>query len=1078
VSLTSFAVHRPVTTVATTIAVVLLGSVSVTKMPVSLLPDVELPVLTIRTTYPGAAATEVSRFVAEPIERSVAAVPGLTELRSVSRNGQVTTTMRFTWGTDMGMTVLNIREKLDNLGRSLPEGAQRPTLLTSDPGERPIAVIAIKASDSARSIGPGTTAQLTTLARMGEEVHSRRLEQLPGVAAVAVVGSPQDEIRVDVDPERLRALGITGDQVASAITSANIGSSGGTIRRGQFRYAVRALTELRSPDEMMNTPVGDARRGIKIRDIGTVTVSSAEPLTVTRLGGRPAIGLVVYKDAGANTVSVTEQIHRTLDQLRGEYPTIAITLVAAQAEFVTDALSNLWQEVWLGALLSILIPLVFLRDIRSSLAIALMLPLSVLVALVLLQGLDVTINVLSLGGLALGCGLLIDNAIVVAEAAGRRRQETGESRAEATIKATEEVSGPLIAGTLTTVLVFGPIVFVKGLAAVLFRDLSWSVVMSVGGSLLLALTLMPVMIVGRRRRAAITQQPAAPRPPSALAASLDRFGTRTADLYERGMIWALDHPKSVLLSALVIGAITVKVVMITPREILPRVDEGVVVGSLKLPEGTAIAETMRQTARIEAAAKELGADRTYVRVGIASDEELLSGADPGSSATAQLLIPAPDGTSAERIAAGIRARVPDLANGHLSLDVAGQSEFGTLVGREGRLVKVEVSARTLEESQRASELVRAKVAKIPSLSDVQNQFATTQPIIEIEYERERIAQRGIRLDAVTAAMSGALGGIAASELRETDRRTPITVRYSGTSHQDLNAALTSVVNGIPISELVRVTERRAPIEVVRVDQRPVTVVGGQIERGGTARATEEVTDAMQTLSLGTGVTWKVTGADIEQRRTTEQLTFVAILSAALMFLVLAGEFASFTLPVVVMLTVPFAAVGSLLFLWITGQSINAVSLIGIVVMIGMADNEAVVKLDAIRRFRDMGHSIRESVLRGGRQRIRAIAMTSLTTVTGVLPLMFGIGGGGALYQPLAASVIGGAVTSILVTFFLLPVAYAVLEGGGRREEGGVTPSGHPERSEGSAFRLPRADSHGAAVHSSLLPPPSSLDSLQ
>jgi HAE1 family hydrophobic/amphiphilic exporter-1 len=645
---------------------------------------------------------------------------------------------------------------------------------------------------------------------------------------------------------------------------------------------------------------------------------------------------------------------------------------------------------------------------------------------VLLQGLHVTINVLSLGGLALGCGLLIDNAIVVAEAAGRRREEEShETRAEATIKAADEVSGPLIAGTLTTLLVFGPIIFVKGLAAVLFRDLSWSVVMSVGGSLILALTLMPVMIVGRKRRAVSAPKP--PRPPGPMIRWADRVGTRFADTYEHGMAWALDHPKSVFAVTLLVGALTVKVVQMTPREILPRVDEGILVGKLKLREGTSLTETIRHTARIEAAAKAFGATNAYTRVGIATDEELLSGAEPGSSATSQLIIPAPEGKTAEALATAIRKAVPDLANGYLSLDVAGQSEFGTLIGREGRLVKVEISGRTLEESRLRADTVQKVLAKIAGLVDPKHEFATTQPVVEIQFDRDRIAQRGVSLSAVQAVMAGALGGIPASEFRETDRRTPIVVRYAGDAHMDLASALASTINGVPVHELVTVSEKQAPIEVVRVDQRPVTVVEALIEKGGTAAAQRNVTDAMQALGMPSDQ-WRVTGADSEQRRTTEQLTFVAFLAAALMFLVLAGEFASFVTPFVVMLTVPFAAVGSLLLLWAMGHSINAVSLIGIVVMIGMADNEAVVKVDAIRRFREMGFSVRESVMRGGRQRLRAIAMTSLTTVTGVLPLLFGVGGGGTLYQPLAAAVIGGAISSILVTFFLLPVAYAVLEG--------------------------------------------------
>jgi HAE1 family hydrophobic/amphiphilic exporter-1 len=309
VSLSSYAIRRPVTTVAATIAVCLLGAISLGRLPVSLLPDVALPVLTIRTAYPGAAASEVSRFVAEPIEEAIAATPGLVELRSVSRNGEVTTTARFAWGTDMPATVLGMREKLDNARSQLPTTAERPTLLTSDPGERPIAVLALT--------GPG---DLRSLARTAEDVHSRRLEQLDGVASVAVVGAPEDEIRIEVDPDRLRALGLSPDDVARGVRAANASAPGGTIRRGQFRFSVRALTEFKTPDQIGDTPIGPPRSGIRLRDVATVRLMSADPRTVTRLDGRPAVGLVVYKDAGSNTVAVTRNIDGAVAALTKEFP--------------------------------------------------------------------------------------------------------------------------------------------------------------------------------------------------------------------------------------------------------------------------------------------------------------------------------------------------------------------------------------------------------------------------------------------------------------------------------------------------------------------------------------------------------------------------------------------------------------------------------------------------------------------------------------------------------------------------------------------------------------------------------------
>jgi HAE1 family hydrophobic/amphiphilic exporter-1 len=1007
-------------------------------MPVSLLPDVTLPVLTIRTLYPDAAATEVSRFVAEPIERAVAATPGLVELRSVSRNGEATTTLRFAWGTDMQGTLLNVREQLDNARGVLPERAERPTLLTSDPGERPIAVLSLSIKGDLRE-----------LARTAEDVYARRFEQIGGVASVAVVGTPSDEIRIEVDPARMRGLGITSDDIANAIGSANVTGTAGTIRRGQFRFSVRALTEFQTPYEIGDTPVGPPGSGIKLRDLSTVVVTTADPVTLTRLDGEPAVGLVVYKDAGSNTVSVTKELGRVVDQLRGEFPGITLTVVAEQADFVVDALSNLGQEIFLGGAMSLLVILVILRDWRLSLAIGLMVPLSVLVALVLLQGLNVTVNVLSLGGLALGVGLLVDNAIVVAEASARKREE-GYPIAEAARIATEEVSGPLTAGTLTTLLVFGPIVFVQGLAAALFRDLSLSVVTSVGASLILALTLMPVMVIGRRRPQATGHRPQRTAESRVVRRTdpLARFGHWFEDAYERGMKWSLANPGMVFAITLIGLAGTVWVTTRLPREILPQVDERVVVASLNLVEGTAIEETTRQAKRLEDVAHSLGSRGVYTRVGTATDEEILAGADPGTSATAQLILPVPSGKGATEFANEVRTALPDLAGGGLlALDVAGASEFGSLIGREGRIVRVELSARSYDEAARWADSARSLMRALTSLSDVRDAQEGMQPVVEVTLARDRIAERGLTIQAVANALAGGLGGVPATELRETDRRTPISVRYAGSANEDLAEALNAVVGGVPVSQLVVAKEVTAPVEVVRVGQRPVVAVEGLIQSGGTSRASKDVTSAMEAFNLPAGVAWAVTGADAEQKRTTNELLLVAVLASCLVFLVLAGEFASFTVPLVVMLTVPLAAAGGLVFLWLTGQSINVVALIGIVVMIGMADNEAVVKLDAIRRFREMGHSIEESVLLGGRQRLRAIAMSLITTITGVLPLLFGWGSGGELYKPLAAGVIGGSISALLVTFFLLPTAYAVLEkrkaGGGRQKS--ESPEASPRR---------------------------------
>lgn len=1002
-SLTALAVRRPVTTLAATLALVLLGAVSLGRLPVALLPDFTLPVLTIRTAYADAAAQEVERAVSEPLETAVAATPGLVELRSTSKDGEATLVARFAWGTDMATTVLAVRERLDAARAALPEAASRPTLLTAEPGQRPIVTLALS--------GPSDLRVVKQLAR---DLFKRRLEQLDGVALASVVGGPEPEVRVDLDPARLRALGLSPDRVAQAIRDNNVGAPGGTVRRGQFRFAVRALTELTRPSEIAEIRVPVGAGFARLGDLATIQDGVADPLTAVRLDGAPAVGLVVYKDAGANTVRVTGEIERVLQELETEAPSIRVDVIAAQAGFISDALGNLVQEIVLGTLLAFGVLVLFLRDFRAALAIGVVIPLSVLVALVVMQALGVTLNVLSLGGLALGVGMLVDNAIVVSEAASRHRAGGTEGGA-AVLAASREVGGPLVAATVSTLLVFGPIVFVRGLAAALFRDLSLSVVAALGGSLIVALTLLPVLI----RRAGAPR----PRDPDA---RLTGLGRSVLARYERALTAALARPGRTVGITTAVLALGLVVAGLMPKEVMPAIHEDLVAAGLTLPEGTALEATAEQTARIEAAARRAGAGRVYARVGRATDEEVLAGATPGGPNTADLLITVERG-SAEALAAALRREVPDLAAGALALDASGQGELAALAGRGGRTVVVQVSGPDRAAAGRAGIQVLEALRAVPGLADARLQAAGSRVAFEIALRRDRMADLGATPEAVAQVLAGGLRGIPASELRETERRTPIVVRLAGASHQDLRAALATPVNGVPLEQLVQVREVQAPVELVRIGQRPVVPVEALVASGGTARAAANVKRAISGVTLPQGVTWSLSGADLERRRTANELALVALLAAALVFLVLAAEFESFVTPLLVMVTVPLAALGGVLALAATGQSLNAVSLIGLVVIIGIADNDAVVKLATIKRLRSEGRALDDAIHAAGRERFRPIAMIDLTTLAGVLPLAVGLGAGGSLYRPLAIAIVGGLVTATLVTLVLLPTLYAMVE---------------------------------------------------
>ena len=1022
-SLPAAAVARPVATVAAVTAALLLGMVTLPALPIALLPDLPVPVLTIRTRAPGMAASDMARTVAVPIEQALAGLPGLESLRTINRAGEATTTAVVRWGSDMRRLVWMARERLDAARAHLPSGAERPTLLTSDPGARPIAVLALTGP-------PHTSAAnaLDQLARMAQTVYAPRLEQLPGIASVVVTGAPRLEFAVTLDPDRLRVFGLTTAGIAASLRAQNLVGSGGLVRHGALRVPVHAATEFQQIAEVLEAPIGPPGSRVRLRDLGRAHLTRADAETRTRLDGADAIGLVVYKDAGANTLAVSARLHDELDRLHREFPGYAPTVVATQAHFIRGALDNLGQEILFGAVLSLALIAGFLRDWRLATAIGCIVPLAVLSAIVLLRGLGVGINVLSLGGLALGTGLLVDTAIVVLDAI-RRRQEAGEGMADAAVTGAAEVAAPLVAGTLTTVLVFGPVLLIDGLAAALFRDLALSVVVTSLTSLVLALTLLPVMLVaGAPPRGG---PPPMPRP--ARHGRLDRW----IEHHERAVMWSLAHPRPVLVAALLCLAVTGLLFARLPRELLPSVDDGVVVADLVLPAGSPLPSTTQAVARIERAARTLGVRRVHARVGVATDEEVLAGAAPGSPATARVLLPVPRGRTAAALTRGMRDALPDLvAAGTLTLDPGGYSEFAALFGRDARTVRVLVHAPGEAMARAWGDSVRRWLGGIPGLTEVRTAYDTAQPVEALTLRRDRMALLGIDPPAISAALRGLVGVVPGSTVRRTDEQIPIMLRGGHAEDRTLEAALRQPVRGVPLAQLVTRTLRWEPVVIERIDQRPVHVVEAQVLSADLAGTTHRVALGLEARRMWhpppAGVFWQVTGAEADRARNSRHLRTVGLVATALVFLVLAAEFGSLLTPCVVLLTVPLSVAGALMALWLTGQSLNVVSLIGMVLLIGMVDNEAVVKLDAIRRQQAAGWPLAEAIRRGSRERVRAILLTALTTIVGVLPLLAGTARGAALYRPLAATLVGGIAMAWMVTSYLLPAVYLAVERRRRR----------------------------------------------
>ncbi|HEX5521609.1 MAG TPA: efflux RND transporter permease subunit, partial [Longimicrobiaceae bacterium] len=686
---------------------------------VDLLPDIAFPRLVVYTGAAGAAPAEVERFVSEPVEQAVATVAGAQEVESISREGVSLVVVRFAWGTDMDFAALGVRERLDGVAEVLPELATRPTVLRLDPKSEPILALSVA--------GEGVATE--ELKELAEQVLRRRLEQIDGVARAAVTGGREREIHVEVDPRRMEAYGLTLAEVTGALEAANARAPGGTVRQGRYRYALRTLGELQSVDEIARVPLERRRTAASARDsvsaaaltladIATVSDGWRERESIARYNGREAIGLLVFKDAGSNTVRVAERVEGVLEELRAQYPALSIDVAMSQAGFVRAAIDSVVENLIQGALLAFLVLLLFLRDVRYPLAIGLAIPISVVATFVLLDAAGVSLNLMSLGGLALGVGMLVDNSIVVLENTFRHRAD-GMPPAEAAERGASEVQGAITASTLTTIAVFGPIVYIEGVAGELFGALSFAVAFSLLASLIVALTLLPTM-AARWKVVASSPESRTPKRSGPLARLLERFERgfeHFASTYERALEAALARPGRVVALAALLLVAGLAVGALLERRVLPPVDQGEFRARLELPRGTPLEETEAAARRVEAAllddpAVEAVFTSVGRRVAAAGVEEEESGLN-----TAVLEVRLKEGERTAPVLERLRPHFGALPAGALTVEAGEATALGRLMGGGDADLAVRIRGDDLGAALAYAQTLEQRLAARPELAN-------------------------------------------------------------------------------------------------------------------------------------------------------------------------------------------------------------------------------------------------------------------------------------------------------------------------------------------------------------------------
>lgn len=1039
------------------LAIVLLGLLSFVRLPIDLLPDISYPQLVIHTGYPDVAPAEVERFVTEPVEQATSRVPGVERVESVSRAGVSLVTLRFAWGTDMDFAALNVREKLDAVQGGLPELATRPAVLRTDPESEPILVLSVSGRDD-----------LHALKELAEEVFKRRLEQIDGVALAAVTGGEEREIHVEVDPRLLESYGLTASDVSRALDAANASAPGGSVRQGSYRYALRTLGEFQTVDEIGGVPVerqdgrGSAtadsvpplRGVVTLRDVARVDDGFRERESLARFNGRPAVGLLLFKEGGANTVRVSERVGRVLEQLRAEYPRVEVRVATSQAGFISDAISNVVQALLLGGLLAFLVLFLFLRDARYPVAIALAIPISVVGTFALLDAAGVSLNIMSLGGLALGVGLLVDNSIVVLENVFRHR-EMGEPPDAAAAVGAEEVQGAIIASTLTTISVFGPILYVRGVAGQLFGALSIAVGVSLLLSLVVALTLLP-MLAARWGSEATGAPPgltrrlwrvsgarlgrAAGRATRPLLDAFDRGFARFAAAYHRRLEWALDHRARVTGLCAILLVAAAATALLLPRGLLPDVDQGEFRIRLDLPPGTPLEATAEAAERIERTVRSDPATAAiFTRVGRQAAAEGVADRETGlNTATLDIRL-RPDARTDDALRR-LRPRLAAFPPGAATVEKGRATALGRLLGGGEADLAVRVAGEDPETALAYAEQVAARLASVPTLANVRLGTELGQPEVRLTIDRERAAVYGLEPREIAEAIEAYMRGDRATEFVDFDRKVDVVVRLPEADRRSLATLETLRVRGVPLRELVRQTSGVGPAEIRREEQRRVLPVYADVASGGFDRALRDARAALDETPAPAGVRAEIGGENEEMRRSFRELAFAFGMALLLVYMILAAQFESFVHPFTILLSVPLALVGAVAALAVSGAGLNTMSLIGIVILVGIVVNDAIVKVDFINQMRARGMEVRDAILEAGRARLRPIVMTTVTTMFGLLPMALGVGRGADLRAPLAVAVIGGLAVATLLTLIVIPVAYSLVEEGRVRFGTGRAPA--------------------------------------
>lgn len=1033
-NLTRLAVNRPVTTLMCCLIVVLLGVISLMRLPIDMMPDMTYPTVSVSTLYADAGPEEVETLITRPLERALASVTGVEKVDSTSAEGSSSIRVRFQWGMDLDEALSDIRSKIERARKSLPEDADPPHIRRYDSSDSPVVYLGLSGSLS--------PAEITQLAE-NNIVH--QLERIEGVAGTRLYGESRREIHVDVDRHKLESLNLDLSEIVAAISEENVNLPAGHYEEGYLRRILRSHGEFTSTDQIGATVIRESNGAIvRVSDVAEIIDGLEDRTGVVRINGQEGISLYVYKQADANTVEVSDRVRAAVEDINGQFENVKLMIRFDKAKYIRNSIENIQQAALYGSALAIVVLILFLRSLRSTLVIGISMPLSILATFILIYFKGFTLNMVSFGGLALGIGLLVDNSIVVLESIYRKREEGLDPRAAA-IEGTGEVASAIVASTITTLIVFVPLLFISGMSGILFEQMAWVVSFSLICSLFASLTLTPVLTaywIGR----SVEERTSFPKGPLGLWLRLvsrlhkinARLFTGVENIYAGILAFSLRRSRLVFFLLLLTVSISLGLIPRIGTEFAPKTDEGSLAIDARMSPGIQLDDLLEQMLKIEQAIQRSVPEAIGISGFLGG-----RGDDPTDWNRGAYRVNLTQRSERKRGIEEIRKAVADdlgpIPGAKVTIRASREMMLFRMAGSGGSNLQVQVRGHDLKTADELSELIADTMRGVAGIVNVDIRKGESQPELAAHIDRAKAGLMGISVANVTRSLETAVKGVEATLYREGGNEYPVLVRLRESDRNRIgDVEQVSVSSGdgrmVSLKNLVDFSYGRSPSSVERIDQQRVVLINADIEDPDLGGTVKELTRRLNRLPMPQDFSYQIAGDWEQQQESFTALRTGFILAIIMMYMVMASQFESLRDPLLILVAIPLGGVGVVAMLLLTGSTFNVQSFIGLVMLAGIVVNNAIVLIDYMNQLRrsDSQLALSELVQQAAVRRFRPILMTTLTTILAMLPMALGWGEGGELQAPLARVVIGGLTSSTLITLLAIPLLYQVASG--RREQ--------------------------------------------